>query len=150
MLPRSPSAGVAEKLVFGNSLEETMPPPPIAGSPTADIQDNAETRVSMYVSLFEGASASTHMLAAGGKLIGVDMLATVLRHEHYLLTLSEIDYLARYSKMSCACLRTSNNVVSPLPREYRPCALPTCQALLAQDGQMAPAQFYQVRGGAWG
>lgn len=70
MVPKSPPAGVAEKLVFGSSLEETVVAfPPAAGSSTADVQDGAEARVSMYVSLFEGASSSAYMLAGVYSLV---------------------------------------------------------------------------------
>ena len=40
------------------------------------------------------------------------MLATVLRHEHHLFTLDEIDCLAKYSKMSCECAGLPHNTAS--------------------------------------
>ena len=60
MLPKSPIAGVAEQLVFGNSLEEDSESTfSIAlESAAGDRSDSNESRVSMYVSLFEGARAS--------------------------------------------------------------------------------------------
>ncbi|KAH9928150.1 VRR-NUC domain-containing protein [Fomitopsis serialis] len=82
MLPKSPTAGAAETLVFGTGSEEGYEGLVLGGSDEADVRDSPESRVSMYVSLFE------------------DMVATVLQHEDYLFTLEEVGCLGQYSRLS--------------------------------------------------
>lgn len=63
MPPKSPPAGVAQKLVFGSGLEEEVVGtfPPTAAPSIGDVHGESEARVSMYVSLFEGMSLFLHM-----------------------------------------------------------------------------------------
>ncbi|TFY60075.1 hypothetical protein EVJ58_g5377 [Rhodofomes roseus] len=84
MLPKSPTAMVAETLLFGSGPEEgpERVDPGSMEAAVVDGTDGTEARVSMYVSLFE------------------DMVSTVLAKEHCLFTLDEIACLGRYSKLS--------------------------------------------------